>query len=95
MQKLSWILKSAVLSLFVVVIGCLALASLGGVFESTLLVYSWYIALFGMVVMIVLAALLVAIWLVQGLSRRYRRFLSRWSGERPARPARHSVIRTV
>lgn len=92
MQKLSQILKRAILSLFVAVIGCLALASLGGVFESALLVYSWYLALLGMIAIILLTALLVAFWLVQELSRRYRRLLQRWSGERPGQPARHSVI---
>lgn len=83
--------KRLTLSLCVMIAVCLGLAALGGVFEAVLLIYCWYLALFGIAAVIVLTALLAVNMLFNALSRRYHRILQQWDGGSCAQRITHQI----
>jgi hypothetical protein len=71
-------LKRVTLILVLLIVGCLSIAALGGIFETHLLVNFWYLALLGIGAMFLLTALLAVGWMLSRLSRRYRHMLIQW-----------------
>lgn len=71
-------LKRVTLILFLLIVGCLSIAALGGIFEAHLLINFWYLALLGIGAMYLLTVLLAVAWLLDRLSRRYRHMLIHW-----------------
>jgi hypothetical protein len=76
-------LKRVTLILFLLIVGSLSMAALGGVFETHLLVNFWYLALLGIGVMFLLSALLAVGWLLDRISRHYRHMLIQWGDGAP------------
>jgi hypothetical protein len=76
-------LRRLTLILVLVIMSCLSVAALGGIFETPQLVYFWYLALLGIVAMILMTAILAAGWLLVALLCHYQRMLAQWGGEVP------------
>lgn len=66
-------LNKLTLALWLMVVGCLSVASLGGVFDTPLMAYFWYLALAGMAAMLLLMVLLAFGWIWHAIVHRYRR----------------------
>ncbi len=65
-------LKKFTLVISAIIVGSLFVTALGGIFETPVLVYFWYLALLGIAAMIVLTGVSAVGWLLHTLFRRYR-----------------------
>jgi Mg2+/Co2+ transporter CorB len=71
-------LRVATLALSLVIVSCLAVAALAGVFNAPQLAYFWYLALAGMAAMMLVSLFLAVSWLLNKLTRHYQQLLHHW-----------------
>jgi hypothetical protein len=71
-------LRTITLALSLVIVCCLCVAALAGVFDAPQLAYFWYLALAGMAAMMCLTAVVAMSWMWGKLARHYQEMLQFW-----------------
>ncbi|MCU7807539.1 MAG: hypothetical protein KZQ73_06680 [Candidatus Thiodiazotropha sp. (ex Semelilucina semeliformis)] len=95
MHKYDSLLRNITMILFAIIMLSLSVAAMAGVFESPFLAIFWYLALMGIMVMILLTVVLAIVYAVNFMVRKYRRVVSLWRGEATGLPTACSGKYTI
>ncbi|MCU7936310.1 MAG: hypothetical protein KZQ99_15790 [Candidatus Thiodiazotropha sp. (ex Dulcina madagascariensis)] len=81
MHNYDGLLRNITMILLTMIMVSLSVTTLGAVIESPLLALFWYLALIGIVMLMLISVVLAVILVIRRMAKRYRQMMMRRAGE--------------